>query len=101
MGRRDLERATAAGPTMMCMDSPIHAHPRYDKDMRTTIEIDDDLMTNALGATGLSTKKDVVQLALSELVKNYGQRALLDIRTPDSAWDPAFLADLDAHRIWK
>jgi Arc/MetJ family transcription regulator len=83
------------------MISANHAHPRYVEDMRTTIEIDVDLMTNALEATGLTTKKDVVHLALSELTKNFRQRELLDIRTPDWAWDPAFLADLDAHRIWK
>ncbi len=35
--------------------------------MRTNIEIDDGLMADALKATGLSTKKDVVELGLKAL----------------------------------
>ena len=37
--------------------------------MRTNIEIDDRLMKNALKATGLTTKREVVDLALKELLR--------------------------------
>lgn len=37
--------------------------------MRTNIEIDDKLMKQSLKATGLKTKREVVDLALKELVK--------------------------------
>jgi len=37
--------------------------------MRTNIEIDDRLMKDTLKATGLKTKREVVELALTELLK--------------------------------
>ncbi|PCH60950.1 MAG: DUF2191 domain-containing protein [Gammaproteobacteria bacterium] len=37
--------------------------------MRTNIEIDDSLMADALKATGLSTKKETVELGLKALIK--------------------------------
>jgi Arc/MetJ family transcription regulator len=37
--------------------------------MRTNIEIDDRLMADALKATGLSTKKEAVELGLKALIK--------------------------------
>ena len=37
--------------------------------MRTNIEIDDSLMADALKATGLSTKKEAVELGLKALIK--------------------------------
>ena len=37
--------------------------------MRTNIEIDDKLMADALKATGLRTKKEVVELGLKTLIK--------------------------------
>jgi Arc/MetJ family transcription regulator len=37
--------------------------------MRTNIDIDDRLMKEALKATGLTTKKDAVELGLKTLVK--------------------------------
>jgi Arc/MetJ family transcription regulator len=37
--------------------------------MRTNIEIEDRLMKDALTITGLTTKREVVELALKELVK--------------------------------
>ena len=37
--------------------------------MRTNIEIDDRLMKDTLKATGLRTKREVVDLALKELLK--------------------------------
>ena len=37
--------------------------------MRTNIEIDDKLMNDAIKATGLTTKREVVDTALRELVR--------------------------------
>ncbi len=37
--------------------------------MRTNIEIDDKLMSEALKATGLVTKKDAVELGLKTLIR--------------------------------
>lgn len=37
--------------------------------MRTNIEIDDKLMKDVLKATGLATKKDVVELGLKTLIR--------------------------------
>ena len=37
--------------------------------MRTNIEIDDALMSDALAVTGLRTKKDAVELGLKTLIK--------------------------------
>lgn len=85
---------------MMCMNSITPTHLRYDVDMRTNIEIDDQLMTEAMSLSGLSTKKETVHRALVELVRSLHQRELLDLRIPDEAWDPAFLADLETHRAW-
>jgi Arc/MetJ family transcription regulator len=45
--------------------------------MRTNIEIDDDLMRRALRATGLPTKKAVVEEGLRLLVKLHRQKAIL------------------------
>ncbi len=41
--------------------------------MRTNIDIDDELMRRALSATGLRTKKAVVEEALKLLVRMKGQ----------------------------
>ncbi len=42
--------------------------------MRTNIEIDDALMTEALELTGLPSKKAVVDAALKRLVESHKQR---------------------------
>lgn len=44
--------------------------------MRTTIEIDDDLIAAALQATGLQTKQEVVELGLRTLVHLQEQLAI-------------------------
>ena len=44
--------------------------------MRTTIEIDDKLMKDALRATGVKTKKEAIELGL---------RTLLDLRAQEKA----------------
>lgn len=48
--------------------------------MRTNIEIDDKLMSDALEATGLKTKKDAVELGLKTLVKLHRQAEIRKFR---------------------
>jgi Arc/MetJ family transcription regulator len=48
--------------------------------MRTNIVIDDELMANALKATGLETKKDVVEQGLKLLIKRKEQQAIRSLR---------------------
>jgi Arc/MetJ family transcription regulator len=48
--------------------------------MRTNIDIDDELMEKAMAATGLRTKKAVVEEALKLLVMLKGQEQLRDLR---------------------
>ncbi len=45
--------------------------------MATTVDIPDDLLAEAQRLTGLTTKKAVVNLAMSELVQSYRQREAL------------------------
>jgi Arc/MetJ family transcription regulator len=47
--------------------------------MRTNIVLDDGLVKEAMVLTGLRTKKDVVQLALSELVRSRRKKDLADL----------------------
>ncbi len=61
--------------------------------MRTNIVIDDNLMAQALKATGLSTKKDVVEQGLKLLVKRNQQQAIRELRGSVS-WE----GDLDEMR---
>jgi len=48
--------------------------------MRTNIEIDDSLMADALEATGLSTKKEAVELGLKALIKLKKQASIRALR---------------------
>lgn len=48
--------------------------------MRTNIDIDDQLMDAALKATGLKTKKDVVELGLKTLVRLNKQESIRNFR---------------------
>lgn len=48
--------------------------------MRTNIEIDDSLMANALKATGLTTKKEAVELGLKALIKLNKQASIRALR---------------------
>ncbi len=48
--------------------------------MRTNIEIDDDLMANALKATGLKTKKMVVVQGLKLIIRRHEQQAIRKLR---------------------
>ncbi|MGQ4618346.1 type II toxin-antitoxin system VapB family antitoxin [Nocardia sp. R7R-8] len=46
--------------------------------MATTVEIPDEVLAEAMRLTGLTTKKAVINLAMSELVQGYRQRAALN-----------------------
>jgi len=48
--------------------------------MRTNIEIDDELMNDVLKATGLKTKKDVVELGLKTLIRLKKQERIKSFR---------------------
>ncbi|NOZ11260.1 MAG: type II toxin-antitoxin system VapB family antitoxin [Gammaproteobacteria bacterium] len=48
--------------------------------MRTNIVINDQLMSDALKATGLSTKKEAVELGLKLLVRRNKQQAMRKLR---------------------
>ncbi len=48
--------------------------------MRTNIVIDDDLMSEALKATGLKTKKEAVELGLNTLIRLKKQEAIKSYR---------------------
>lgn len=61
--------------------------------MRTNIVIDDDLMREALAATGASTKKEAVRRGLETVVRLEHQRRLRLLRGT-LRWD----GDLDASR---
>ena len=52
----------------MCMIVRVHTH-HGSRDMRTNIDIDDDLMREVLKATGLKTKKEAVELGLKTLLR--------------------------------
>lgn len=47
--------------------------------MRTNIVIDDDLITEAIRLTGIRTKRELVNLALQELVKNRKKKDLFKL----------------------
>lgn len=61
--------------------------------MRTNIVIDDQLMTQALMATGLTTKKEVVELGLKTLIKLHQQKTIKEFKGK-LKWD----GDLDTMR---
>ena len=62
--------------------------------MRTNIEIDDELMRRALAATGLRTKKAVVEEALKLLIKLRGQERIRELRGKLTSWE----GDIDEWR---
>mgnify|MGYP001336655014 CR=1 FL=1 len=47
--------------------------------MRTNVVLDDQLVEEALRASGLKTKRDVIHLALTEFVQNRRRLNLLDL----------------------
>ena len=48
--------------------------------MRTNIEINDDLMQEAMRLAGTKTKRETVELALKELVARYQRLGILSLR---------------------
>ena len=48
--------------------------------MRTTIDIDDDLLVRAMRATGAKTKREVVELGLATLVRLKSQEEIRSLR---------------------
>ncbi len=76
---------------IMCIIYNINTH--LIKKMRTNIVIDEKLMNDALQATGLKTKKEVVELGLKILVKLDRQKQIKELRGK-LEWD----GDLDAIR---
>lgn len=48
--------------------------------MRTNVEIDDNLMTEALRLTKIATKKQVIETALKELIKKSLREELRQMR---------------------
>lgn len=63
--------------------------------MRTNIEIDDDLMDQAMTAAGTATKKATVEEALRLLVRLRAQRSIRDLYGIGWGWDDEG-ADQDA-----
>lgn len=61
--------------------------------MRTNIDIDDDLLTEAMAAAGTATKKATVEEALRRLVQRHRRRAAL-ADLSGLGWE----GDLDAMR---
>lgn len=47
--------------------------------MRTNIVIDNQLIEQAMEISGLKTKKDIVNTALTEFVQRHNQKNLLDL----------------------
>ena len=47
--------------------------------MRTNIVLDEDLVAQAFALTGIRTKRELVHLALQELVRQRRKRNLLDL----------------------
>ncbi|HMB19965.1 MAG TPA: type II toxin-antitoxin system VapB family antitoxin [Spirochaetota bacterium] len=61
--------------------------------MRTNIDIDERLMRDAMKATNLKSKKEVVQVALTELIRLEKRKSILRYRGK-AKWD----GDLDQMR---
>ncbi|MGB3812493.1 MAG: type II toxin-antitoxin system VapB family antitoxin [Shinella sp.] len=61
--------------------------------MRTNIELDDDLIAEAMELTGLPSKKATVELALRDLVEEWRRRKALE-----ELWGMGWEGDLDAMR---
>lgn len=47
--------------------------------MKTTIELNDELVEQAFALTGIKTKKELINFALAELVKSQSPKNLLDL----------------------
>lgn len=76
----------------MCIIEVLDTH-RELVVMRTNIEIDDQLMAEAMEATGATTKRAAVEEALKTVVRRHRQRRILDL-VGAIEWD----GDLDRMR---
>jgi Arc/MetJ family transcription regulator len=76
----NLVRATLRVPaiTAMCIIWKARTPTREDA-MRTNIDIDDELMTEALRLTGLKTKRAAVEAGLKALIRLNKQKKILDL----------------------
>jgi Arc/MetJ family transcription regulator len=72
----------------MCITSNIYTHQ-----MRTNILIDDDLMSAAMIATGVKSKKEAVEMGLKALVRLNRQQSIRQFKGK-LKWD----GDLDVMR---
>ena len=61
--------------------------------VRTNVVIDEALIQAGLRATGLKTRRDLIDFALRDLLRRKSQRALMDLKG-SIAWE----GDLDAMR---
>ena len=55
--------------------------------MLTNVDIDDKLMAEAKTASGLKTKKEIVNAGLLELVKHYERLNVMKLRGKAQFWD--------------
>ncbi len=78
----------------MCINITIFVYKEII--MRTNIDIDDKLMHDAMAATKLKSKKEVVHVALSELVRLSKQKSILRFRGK-ARWE----GDLDQMRAMR
>lgn len=58
----------------------MHHHMCNVRCMRTNIEIDDEVMSEAQRLTGVKTKREAVDLALRELVARHRRLGILELR---------------------
>ena len=61
--------------------------------MKTNVDLDDKLVERARRLTGLKTKKELINHALSELVRRKDQKSILELRGKVS-----WVGDLDEMR---
>jgi Arc/MetJ family transcription regulator len=57
----------------------VYNTPSFTPTMRTNIVLDDDLVDEALEVTGVRTKREVVHIALQELVRSRKKKSLTDL----------------------
>jgi Arc/MetJ family transcription regulator len=67
----------------MCIDTPHYTHRCL---MRTNIDIDDELIAQAMAVTGLTTKKATVEEALRRLVRFHRRRVAME-KLAGSGWE--------------
>lgn len=47
---------------------------------RTNVDIDDELMTNAMEALGTHTKKETIEVALAKVIRDWKLRRIRELR---------------------